>query len=141
MTYDWLHCISSFWTIYSPLFIKLICGYTSSILCKIDFWIFFPDSNIECIMKKLQPNHFVKNLTGTQNCYIYGTASNAYTINWLFPIMVNSCSFNDVHVFKNCTSTKLQILDITISNQLIVYELFSVAKIEHFSVPARFLMK
>ena len=33
------HSTSSFWTICSPLYIKLICGYTLSIFIKINFWL------------------------------------------------------------------------------------------------------
>ena len=41
MKYDESHCKWSFWTIDSHLFIKLICGFISSISCKIDFWLLF----------------------------------------------------------------------------------------------------
>ena len=39
MDYDNSYCIQSFWTIEIPIFIKLIRGYTSSIVCKIIFGI------------------------------------------------------------------------------------------------------
>ena len=41
MNFDELHCKQSLWNIDSPLFKKLILGYTSSIVCKIIFWILF----------------------------------------------------------------------------------------------------
>ena len=37
----------------------------------------------------LQWNTFIKNMAGTKNHYIFGTASNSYTINWLWTILYN----------------------------------------------------
>ena len=37
INYYELHRICSFWKIYSPLFINVICGYISIFLCKINF--------------------------------------------------------------------------------------------------------
>ena len=44
-------------------------------------------------VKNSQRNPFIKNLAEIENRYIYGSANNAYTINWLWPDMFNSRSF------------------------------------------------
>ena len=50
MAYDRLHCTCILWNIYSPLLIKLVWGYTSSIVRKINFRIAFltPTFNSSC---------------------------------------------------------------------------------------------
>ena len=70
----YLWCITShmsFLKNYIPLFIKLICGYTYSILCKIDFWILrlTPTRNSSC--KKFTTKSFHQKLAGcySVNCY------------------------------------------------------------------------
>ena len=51
---------------------------------------------MHCV-KKVQWNHFMKNLTGTENFYTFKTAINSYTINLLYPFLYNSCyTLNDV---------------------------------------------
>ena len=57
MTYDELHITWSFWIIDIPLNIKLIRGYTSSIVCKINFWYherlsIYPDRGIVCTYRR-----------------------------------------------------------------------------------------
>ena len=61
----------------SPLFIKILVGYTFSIVCKIEFWIFLltPTSNASGL-KKSQQHSFIKNMVGTDNYYILITARN-----------------------------------------------------------------
>ena len=54
-----------------------MCGYTSSIVCKIFFEIFLPKPYMEYIvLKKTKWNIFTENLTGTKNCDIYVNPSN-----------------------------------------------------------------
>ena len=94
MTFDESHHTWSFWKIDSPLFIKVIRGYASSIVCKIIFRLLCLTSTGNVACKKLQQHSFFKNLAGSENGYNIGTASNAYTIKWSRPIMSNSHSFD-----------------------------------------------
>ena len=77
MTYGESHLSWYLWKIYRPLLIKLLCGYTSIILCKIRFGILCltPARNSSC--RKNQRNIFIKNLTGTINL----TSDTVYCIN------------------------------------------------------------
>ena len=91
MNFDESNRTWSFWKIDSPLFIKIIYGYTSSIVCNINFLIIFltPMNRV----KTPQQNTLIKLPAGTKNCYIYRTARNAYTINCLRTIRSNFHSF------------------------------------------------
>ena len=54
--------------------------------------------NVWC-KKKAQRNPFIKNLAGTENCFI---ARNAYTINWSWSVMSNSHIFYSKVKMNNC---------------------------------------
>ena len=101
MINDESHYTWSFWTFYSPLFIKLICVYTSSIACKISFWLLLLTLNGMYRVKQSQQNPFMKNLVGTKNRYIFCTEINEKTINWLWPVMYKS------HIFVMLESLKV----------------------------------
>ena len=79
MEYDEFQCKCSFWSIDIPLFIKLICEHTSSVVYNISFfdYLWFGLNNDE----KAQQNPFIKNLAGKVFCNISVTAGNAYNIN------------------------------------------------------------
>ena len=94
MTYDESSPTQIFWKVYRPLFIKIISGYTLIIVCKIRFWIICltPTWNVLC-RNVLQQNPLIKNLMGTENRYVSGTAINAYTIKCVWTIMSNYWRF------------------------------------------------
>ena len=73
MAYDESHHKQSFQKMDSTLFIKLMCGYTSSILCKIFFVIICltPTWNASC--KKTARDYFL-NLVVTKNFFIYASS-------------------------------------------------------------------
>ena len=87
MTYDELHITWSFWIIDIPLNIKLIRGYTSSIVCKINFWYherlsIYPDRGIVCTYRRAEglstridfPNTLTTQSVGTNDA-LQGPAS------------------------------------------------------------------
>ena len=77
MDYDELHLIWIFLTIDSPLFIKLICAYIFSILCKNIFELLYLTLIWNASCKELQRNYFIKNLAGTKNL----TSNTGYDLN------------------------------------------------------------
>ena len=90
MTYDESHCTWSFWKMDKPLFVELKHGYTLSIVCKFNFGvIWLTRHGMHCVNKMFKKT-FIINLGGTKKCYIFVTTSNAYTINWLWPVISNS---------------------------------------------------
>ena len=59
------HCTCSFSKICSPLLIKLVRRYASSILCKINFWILCLKPKMDCTMKlKIAIKPFNEKLRG-----------------------------------------------------------------------------
>ena len=75
-TYDESHHIWGFWTIYSPLFIKLIHGYTSSTLCNINF-LFSPNPICNAFCKENQ-NKIILWKTGGKKNLILNTVYHVY---------------------------------------------------------------
>ena len=64
----------------SPLFIKLISAYKTSIVCNIDFGILYLTLACNALWEKGE-NPFIKNLVGTNIYFIYATEINTQTIN------------------------------------------------------------
>ena len=113
---NYVWCITShmiFLKNYSPLFIKLIFGYTYSILCKIDFWIICltPTQNASC--KKITTKSFHQELSGNQkhnikhsilyihwymNIYIYHQVYTlyAYKLYWNM-FVLNQMTCDELH--------------------------------------------
>ena len=58
MAYDELGRTSSFWVIYSPLSVKLVPRYKTSILFKINFGIIYPAPTLNASCKTNFPESF-----------------------------------------------------------------------------------
>ena len=58
---------------------------------KLSFGLFILTWNVS--YKNAKRNPFIKNLMGTKDRYICVTTNNSYTINLLWSIISNSCSF------------------------------------------------
>ena len=86
----------------SEQFIILIRGYTSSILCKINFQVICLTMTFNAACKKMQQNAFIENLAGTENLtsnalyHITNSKIKIYIvklINYSPTYFINRCSY------------------------------------------------
>ena len=73
-----------------PFLHNLFCGFTSNMLCKIKFGASLPNLWHGMHHVKILPKSFHQELVRTENCFIFETTSNSYTINlynslWIIP--------------------------------------------------------
>ena len=80
--YNESHNTFSFWKTDSPLFIKLICGYTLRIVCKINLGIIYRIQTWNTLCKNIRNKifAFIKKLAVTKNVYIYEIEINSWYI-------------------------------------------------------------
>ena len=72
--------------IYIPLSIKLICGYTSSSVCQINFGLLCLTLTQSEWCKKTTMKYFHEKPGGNQKPLYLRKCKNAYTINWFSPL-------------------------------------------------------